>query len=134
MFDLGQELGSDEKAGIEGVWVDFGPDSSVKVARLGNNEAMRAYRLLPRAKRRRFEEGTMGDDAGFKFLAGFVAKHLLKDWKGLADDGKLISYSEANAEKMLLKHRRFRDRIWEIAQDEDLFNVAQEVAADVGNS
>ncbi|KKL83240.1 hypothetical protein LCGC14_1976750, partial [marine sediment metagenome] len=82
--------------------------------------------------RRQLENGLMGNDQATDFLCKFMSDHLLKDWKNLADSDKLIKYSPEAAHKMLKKYRRFRDRIWELANDEDLFNV--EVAEDRKNS
>ena len=125
-LDLSEEFGSDEKAEIEGVWVSLdGDEAKVRVARLGNIEAQRAYRHLPRQIRRQIEEGTLGTKQARRFMAEFISQNLLKDWKGLADNGKTLAYSLDAATAMLLKHRRFRDRIWELACDEELFNIAE---------
>ena len=131
-LDLGAEFGSDETAEIEGVWVPLGDDAAVKVARLGNPEAQAAYRKIPRLTRRSIEDGTMTADQSRKFLVRFVAGNLLKDWKNLSDDGKTVKFSVEAAEKMLKKHRRFQDRIWELAGDEELFNI-HEVEEDAKN-
>ncbi len=132
-LDLSEEFGSDETAEIEGVWVPLGGDAKVKVARLGNPAAQAAYRKIPRVIRRQIEEGTMTDKEARKFLSKFVAKNLLKDWENLSDGGKpLGKYSEETGLTMLRKHRRFQDRVWEIAADEDLFNV-REVEDDAKN-
>lgn len=132
-LDLAEEFGSDETAEVEGVWVPLGSDAAVKVARLGNPDAQAAYKRIPRIVRRQIEEGTMTAAQSRKFLVSFVAKNLLKDWKNLSDGGKTVKYSIEAAEKMLRKHRRFQDRIWELASDEDLFNV-HEVEEDAKNS
>ena len=133
-LDLSEEFGSDETAEIEGVWVPLGGDGAVKVARLGNPEAQTAYRKIPRLIRRQIEEGTMTDNASRKFLTKFIADNLLKDWRGLSDAGKpLGKFTRDSGLVMLRKHRRFQDRTWEIAADEDLFNV-QEVEEDAKNS
>jgi hypothetical protein len=131
-FDLGEEFGSNERAEIEGVWVSLGEDAGVKVARLGNPEAQRAYRKIPRAVRRSIEEGSMGNKQAVQFLAKFMAEHILKDWKGLSLKGKsLPAYTSEVGKKHMEEFRRFRDRIWEISVDDDLYNV--EVEEDVKN-
>ena len=132
-FDLSEEFGSNETAEKEGVWVPIGEEATVKIARLGNPDAQQAYRRIPRATRRQIEEGTLSNKQAESFLVSFIAKNLLKDWKGFTDGGKAISYSSENALKMLKKHRRFRDKIWELATDDDLFNVREE-EADIKNS
>lgn len=129
---LSEDFGSNETASTEGVWLSLGGEAEVLVARLGNREAQRAYKKMPAAIRRQLEDGLMGNDQATDFLCKFMSDHLLKDWKNLADSDKLIKYSPEAAHKMLKKYRRFRDRIWELANDEDLFNV--EVAEDRKNS
>ena len=124
-LDLSEEFGSNKTAEKEGVWVSLGEEAEVKVARLGNPDAARAYRKIPRSIRRQIEEGTMSNTQAEQFLAEFIARHILKDWKGLMDAGKALSVCTAESAKtFLMKYRRFRERIWEIANDEDLFNVS----------
>lgn len=126
MFDLQEEFGSDEKAEREGVWIDLSDESAVKVARLGNADAQKAYRKIPRAIRRNVEEGTMGNKQAIQFIAKFMAQHILKDWKDLVVGGEVLpKYNEELGTKYLVKFRRFRDKIWDISMDDDLFNVGE---------
>jgi len=131
-FDLDEEFGSNERAEIEGVWVSLGEDAGVKVSRLGNPEAQRAYRKIPRPIRKSIEDGTMGNKQSVQFLAKFMAEHILQDWKGLSKDGKsLPNYTSEVGKKHMETFRRFRDKIWEISVDDELYNV--EVEEDVKN-
>ena len=131
--DLSEEFGSNERAEIEGVWVSLGEDAGIKVARLGNPEAQKAYRKIPRAITRAIEGGVMGNKEAVKFLSRFMANHILKDWKGLSHKGKpLPAYSSEHGAEHMKEFRRFRDRVWEISVDDDLYNV--ELEDDVGNS
>ena len=133
-FDLNEEFGSNETAEVEGVWSYLGETAKIKVARLGNIEAQKAYRKIPAAIRSQIEKGNMGNKQAIQFLSKFLATHILKDWSGLADAGKdLPSYSVEAGSEFLLKYRRFRDRVWEISIDDDLFNVS-EVEETAGNS
>ncbi len=67
-----------------------------------------------------------------QFLAKFMGENILKDWKGLSSKGKsLPSYTSEHGKKHMETFRRFRDRIWEISVDDDLYNV--EVEEDVKN-
>lgn len=133
-LELVDAFGSNETAGTEGIWVSLGGDAEVKVSRLGNPEAQAAYRKIPRSTRRQIEDSTMSNKQSDEFLATFMSKHILQDWKNLLDGDppKDIKFSESSSKKMLLKYRRFRDRIWELSADEDLFNV--EAEKDSGNS
>ena len=130
-FDLSEEFGSNETAEVEGVWVPLGEGARVRVSRLGNPKAQVAYKRIPRAVRRMLDEGTMTNTQATDFLARFISEHILKDWEGLADKGKTLVYSTETALEMLRTHRRFRDKIWELSCDEELFNV--ELEEDVKN-
>ncbi len=125
MFDLAEEFGTNEVAEVEGVWVSLGEDARIKVARLGNPEAQRAYKRIPRAMRVLIEGGNMGNKDALEFLAKFCADHLVKDWDGLSDDGKSVKYSREAAFTMMKKHRRFLDKVWELSLDADLFNTGE---------
>ena len=126
-LDLGEKFGTNPKAEIEGVWQELGGGAAVKVARLGNKEAAKAYKKIPKHIRNMVDEGTMEGTAAEAFLAGYLSANILKDWRGLMDnDEPLPSYSNDHGKKFMLKYRRFRERIWELAADDDLFNVEAE--------
>ncbi len=132
-LDLDEEFGSNERAEIEGVWISLGEDAGVKVARLGNPEAQKAYRKIPKAIRRQIEEGTMGNKQALQFLSRFMADFILKDWRGLSHKGKpLPAYTPEHGATHMKEFRRFRDRVWDISVDDDLYNV--ELEDDVKNS
>ncbi len=126
-LDLGEKYGSNPKAEIDGVWQELGDGAAVKVARLGNKEAAKAYRKIPKAVRNMVDEGTMQGTHAEAFLAGYLAENILKDWRGLAVDGvDLPAYSNVEGKKFMVRFRRFRERIWELSADDDLFNVEAE--------
>ncbi len=122
-MDFGETFGSDQAASEEGVWISLGGDASIKVARLGNPVAARAYLKIPRALRVQMESTVLANKQSDDFLAKFMGEHILKGWKGMSDGGKDLSFTEAAGIKMLKKHRRFRNRIWNLGDDEDNFNI-----------
>ncbi len=134
-LDIGAEFGSSETASVDGVWVPLGGDAEIKVSRLGNPSAQKAYRQIPRPLRRQIEDGTFSNEQSNNFLSNFMADHLVKDWRNIVEKVvdskgneslKKVPFSIENAKKMFKKFRRFRDRIWEIASDEDIFNTGVE--------
>ena len=135
-FDMSDEFGSNERAEIDGVWISLGEDAAVKVARLGNPVAQKAYKKLPKAIRNEIEQGYMGNKQAEQFLSSFMAEHVLKDWKGLSHKGKsLPAYTPEHGARHMNdpEHgRRFRDKVWEISTDDALYNV--ELEDDVKNS
>ena len=126
-FDLDEEFGSNETAEIEGVWISLGEDAGIKVARLGNPVAQKAYRKMPHVIRLEIEAGNMGAKQSIDFLSRFMAEHILKDWKGLSHEGKsLPAYTSEHGAKHMKKFWRFRERVWELATDNALYNVELE--------
>lgn len=127
MLDLDDKFGTNPKAEIEGVWQELGGGAAVKIARLGNKEAARAYRKLPKAVRNAIDEGALDDTQAEDFLAKYLAENILKDWRGLAENGKdLPDYTPEIGKQVLRRKRRFREKIWQLAADDDLFNVEAE--------
>lgn len=132
-FDLSEAFGTSEVAEVDGVWCSLDADdaAALKVARLGNPEAQRAYRKIPREMRRRIEDGTLGNEQSIAFLADFLSRNILRDWRGLALAGKDLPKYTLEEGARQLKHkvhgRRFRDKVWELASDEDRFNVGESV-------
>ncbi len=132
-FDLSDEFGSSEKASVEGVWIQLGEKARILVARLANPAAQKAYKKIPKAVRKLHESGNTSNKQMTEFLCRFLASQILKDWEDMFDKGKALpAYTEEHGFAFLTKYRRFRDRVWELADDEDLFNVEVEEA--VGNS
>ena len=126
-LDLSDKYGSNPRAEIEGVWQEEGSGAAIKVARLGNKEAAKAYKKIPKHIRNMVDAGTLEGTQGEAFIAGYLASNILKDWRGLKDDGKPLSdYSDENGKRYMIKYRRFRERVWELAADDDLFNVEAE--------
>lgn len=135
MLNYDDAFGTNERAEVEGVKVPLGEGAWVKVARLGNPKARRAYLRIPAPIRRQLDEGILPEKETKQFLVKYIANNLLLDFGGIGKKvkGKVteIKYSVDNAME-LLAGRRFRDKIWDLASDEDLFNVEED--EDVKNS
>lgn len=126
-LDLSDKYGTNPKAEITGVWQELGGGAAIKVARLGNKEAVRAYKKIPKAIRIAVDEGILEGTQAEAFLAGYLAENILKDWRGLMVDGKdLPKYDVMEGKKFMIRFRRFRERVWELSADDDLFNVEAE--------
>ena len=129
-LDLDEKFGTNPKAEIEGVWIPLGDGARVKVARFANKQATRAYRSIPKAARMAIETGDAEGGPAQQFMARHMAEHVLRDWEGLAEGGKpLPDYDPEIGYKVLLAKRRFRERIYELSCDEDLFNTEAEADA-----
>ena len=126
-LDLSDKYGTNPKAEITGVWQELGSGAAIKIARLGNKEAAKAYKKIPKHIRNMVDEGTLEGTDAEAFLAGYLASNILKDWRGLVDKGEALPvYSTDAGKKFMMKYRRFRERVWELAADDDLFNVEAE--------
>lgn len=114
---------TDEKAEIEGTWIDLGDGAKIKIARLQNPRHrevlenlqkpfalnLRAGVKIPEADARR-----TGDEA--------IAKTILLDWQGIEDNqGNPIPYTEANAFKVLTDLKEFREVVVNLAFAHDTF-------------
>lgn len=92
----------DPKAEVEGVWCTFAPGLEFKIARVGSApyRAANSRVLAPYARR----SGTKWPEERElrNLTAPAVARHLVKDWRGLeAEDGTAIPFSVEECEKIL---------------------------------
>lgn len=132
-MDLSKEFSTNEKAEIEGVWVDLGEESKLLIARAFNDNFVKAWRALPTGLRRRIDKGNVSRKEDLKLFSGLLSDSILLDWTGLSDEGKVIKYSKENATKMLAKYKEFRNFVWEMAGDIQLFRN-EELEEDIKNS
>jgi len=134
MLDLKKEFLVDSKKEIEGVWFDdFGEGVRIKLARIGNAEYQKELTRLQRPHRRAIRRGTLSDAISESILNKVVAKTIVLDWEGLAEDGVEIPYSYENCLRILNTYKDFRDQIVEIASEMDYFRAELDEEAE-GNS
>ena len=132
-FDLQKEFATDEKSELEGVWEDVGEGAKVLVARVGNKHYTERFKRLGKGLQRQLDRGTLPEDKQAAILIAILADTILLDWSGFADEGKPIEYSKENAKLMLKKYPDFRQFVWDIANDADLYR-AKDREEDLGNS
>ena len=132
-FDLQKEFATDEKSELEGIWEDVGEGAKVLVARVGNKHYTERFKRLGKGLQRQLDRGTLPEDKQAAILIAIIADTILLDWSGFADEGKSIEYSKENARLMLKKYPDFRQFVWDIANDADLYRV-KDREEDLGNS
>jgi len=132
-FDLHTEFGTDEKSELEGVWEEVSEGARVLVARVGNDRFTERYKRLGKGLQRQLDRGTLPEDKQAAILIAIIADTILLDWSGFADEGKSIEYSKENAKLMLKKYPDFRQFVWDIANDADLYRT-EDREEDLGNS
>lgn len=127
MIDIFKQFATDEAAEDNGTWKEIGPESSIKVARAGNDEYNEAISKEATEHRLALEIGGKASKAlNNAILARVMAKTILKDWKGLSYRGKPIDYSLDNA-AMLLGHKEFRELVSGISNDFRNYMAKEEV-------
>ncbi len=132
-FDLQKEFATDEKSELEGIWEDVGGGAKVLVARIGNKHYTERFKRLGKGLQRQLDRGTLPEDKQAAILVAIIADTILLDWSGFADEGKPIEYSKENAKLMLKKYSDFRQLVWDIADDANLYRT-KDREEDLGNS
>jgi hypothetical protein len=116
----------DSQAEVEGVWITIGADAALKIARAGNPEHRVALDDLRAPYRALVLAGVdPPEDAVERIAIQAMARTILRDWRGLADDdGGEIAYSAAAAERLLTELPEFRDLVSALSADMARFRAA----------
>lgn len=118
------KLQVDPKAELEGVWVHYVLDVSLKIARMGNREYDAAVRRMNKPYAKGFRAGNMPDEVLQDITMRAVAETVIKGWKNLEDDkGKPIKFSSKKALELFKKpeNRKFYKDVVSLANDEESF-------------
>lgn len=132
-FDLEKEFATDEKSELEGIWENVGTGAKVLVARVGNKNYTERFKRLGKGLQRQLDRGTLPEDNQAAILISIMADTILLDWEGFADKGEVIIYSKDKAKEVLKKYPDFRQFVWDIANDVELYRVKNR-EDDLGNS
>lgn len=135
------ELYTDKKLELEGIWVDVGAGLRIKVARKGNPRyesfltgRLRSMGIDLRLVRSKEDERTVE-----KVLYDAFARFILLDWEGLDEadpkTGKLnpVPYSEKKAREILGKSSDFFTFVNRVADERERFR-AESIKSAEGNS
>jgi hypothetical protein len=122
--DIVRQFKTDKTKEDEGVWQDIGDDASVLVARAGNANYRRIFRLKTKGMERRL--GTMKESDATKLLIECEAEALLLGWKGFTANGAPLEYSRDAAIRLLTDLPDFRRQILALADDFALFREHQD--------
>lgn len=117
-----ENLSTDEKLEIEGVWKDLdGAGARVLVAR-ANNPAFRELmrkRLEPHQVA--LQRGLMEDDKATEILIGVMGETILLSWEGMKEKGVLLEPTLENRVYALRKFKPFREIVTQMADDAKSF-------------
>ncbi|WP_417837654.1 hypothetical protein [Thalassospira tepidiphila] len=132
------ELNSYDADSFEtGVWSTVQGDSELKVARAGNAEYQRELEKLEKSFRKEHgEKLTPGQRHSLNCQA--IARGLLKDWRNVTENGKVIEYTPEVGAKYLKRNPKLLSYVLERANDlerwekEDLEDQAGKPATSSG--
>lgn len=128
-MDLKKTFATDPELELEGVWYPLDDTTSIKVARDGNKNHVKALKRLTKPYRVQISTNTMHPDLVKKINATAMAETILLDWKGLEDDDKLVEYSTESAAAMLIKYPDFFKTVSAISEDMSVFQRDADAAA-----
>ncbi|KKL67244.1 hypothetical protein LCGC14_2136930 [marine sediment metagenome] len=132
-FDLQKEFATDEKSELEGAWEELAEGARILVARVGNDHYTERFKRLGKGLQRQIDRGTLPEKKGRTIFIAIMVDTILLNWEGLADKGQPIEYSKENARTMLQAYPDFRQLVWDIASDADLYRI-KDREEDLGNS
>lgn len=115
-----------DKLSIEGTWVPISKDASLKVARINNEKYREFVKQKTKPYRSAIRAGSVDEDLMTEIVVQAMARHVLLDWKGLTEKGTDITYSVETAERLLRDKEPFRDLVASLANDQQLFQEAEQ--------
>jgi hypothetical protein len=106
----------------EGVWVTFVKGVDFKVAYAQRKAARNFFaKELTRARRRHGQNRDLPPDVVNKITVDMILRHVLKDWRGLTQDGEPVPYSADAARQVLEQSAQIRDFVAGEANDIENF-------------
>lgn len=118
---------------VEGVWVDIGDRTRLKIARANNPAYNKLFLKLSQPYSRMAKNGLMPENKARELFAEVTAKTILLDWENLELDNQNIPYSIEKAQEILQnpEFQPFKKFIDEFSQDEANFRQ-EEIAKEMG--
>lgn len=110
-----KSFATDENKENDGVWINLGPTSRVKLGRIGSRRfkdrqiiKMKPYEALSRL-------GQVPPEVQERVTVELVAETVLLGWEGFTEDGVDVPYSYENALRVLMENKQFLEFICEQA-------------------
>lgn len=118
------ENGVEEIVGVN----SKGEDVVFYIAEAGNDKHIKSQRRYAKA----LESTRKVDTEHEKVIARIIAESILVNWKGVIDEkGKEVKATVEKKAEVLIKYRRLRQKVMEVATDELRFMPAADSEAEV---
>lgn len=119
------KLKTDSQKKSEGTWVPIEGDLELKMAYLGADAFQKRMEVLKRPHKRKIEDGSFPNSEFAKLTGRVIAEVIVKDWKGLTEDGKPIKYSKEKATELFIDPdlEDLRDYVVSFASSRDNFRI-----------
>lgn len=125
-FDLSKNMKIDSAKEEGGVWIAYKGGSQLLIARHGNKKHEAAYERMLKPYQRGRRGGTIPEDVLENVGIRCLARYILLDWKGIADEGKELPYSPEAAERLFRKYPLLMDDVFAFSQKAETFLVEEE--------
>lgn len=116
----------DKEASTDGVWLDYQPDISFRIARDGNPGYKKAINTLYKVNKTFIDNKTLSDEQSNAMMNKIIATYILVDWKGLKNGDEDFPYSIESAIELLSDERYGELRTWIITQSKQIENYRSE--------
>lgn len=115
-----------------GVWIDLGDGTRIKLARIGNPAYKKHFRQQLKPYRSVAARKNISEKKWAEMSAELLSKTVVLDWEGWEDDkGKPVKFSQEHAYDMLVGLKDFRKFVEELADEQATF--AREADEESGN-
>ena len=124
----------DAKKSVEGVWFDYGTDGAkLLIARAGNRDYNAAFERTLKQYEKKKRPGQFDFPPGEmrKISGRLTAEHILKDWRGITENGVEVPYSQAKAIEWMTSPDmdEFVDDVIAFSEDAERFRTEEVDAA-----
>lgn len=120
------KIKTDADGELNGVWTDdLGDGLKLKVARWSNSRFQAAVHEAAKKKMNGFGEINIDEAEARPALIKLMARHILKDFEGLTENGEPIQNSELEKTRLMLDYNDFFELVRQQSMNVELFRVKQ---------
>jgi hypothetical protein len=132
-MDLAKHYRTNIEREEKGQWVEWGEDTKLLIARLGNPQYQTRFQALMKPHRHLRDRGLLPDDIQSEILNKCIAETVLLGWEGVTYEDEAFPYTVANAIKLLTDFKDFREDLLTVAGEFATFR-AEEIEDSAKNS